>query len=132
MSRIIITVDNEVGVLADITTALADRNINIQAINTEAMGATGVISLTTDSPDESLIALADAGFRATVDDTLVVKLKDEPGALAKVAEKFKDAGVNIDSVHFLNHYGGYTHVAIGVRDEDRAEAEALIGREFIL
>ena len=130
MSRIIITVKNEVGIVADISKALADRHINIERINAQTTEDTGIITLETDDPDNSLVALADAGFKAVIDDFLVFRLRDEPGALAKVAGRFKDAGVNIQSLHIINHYGGYATIALSA--EDRASAEAIVGSEAVV
>ena len=48
MARIIVMAKNEVGVMADISRALADNGINIETINAEAIGDNGAISLTTD------------------------------------------------------------------------------------
>lgn len=130
MSRIIITVKNEVGVVADISKALADRNINIEGINAQTTEDTGIITLETDDPDNSLVALADAGFKAVIDDFLVFRLRDEPGALAKVAGRFKDAGINIQSMHIINRYGGYATIALSA--DDRQTAAAIVGSEAVV
>ena len=89
MSRIMVMAKNEVGVIADISRVLADNGINIETISTESLDDKGSISLTTDDYDGALRALTDAGFKTVTDDSLIVSLKDEPGALAKVAEKLK-------------------------------------------
>ena len=128
--RIIVMVKNEVGVLADITAAMADANINILTVNTESAGDTGVIILTTEDNDRALDALTTAGFKAIIDDALVIRLRDEPGALAKVAERFKNSGVNIQSLHILDRHAGYTTVALSA--DDRAKAETLVERESIV
>ncbi len=130
LDRIIIMVKNEVGVIADITRALADADINILTINTEDSGETGVVILTTEDNDRALDVLTVAGFKAVIDDALVVRLRDEPGALAKVAERFERMGVNIQSLHILDRYAGHTTVAISA--DDRAKAEALVDREIII
>ena len=77
-----------------------------------------------------LHVLKDAGFRSITDDTLVLRLPDEPGALAKVAERFKQAGVNIRSLHILSRHTGYSMIALTA--DDRAQAEALVGEDAIL
>lgn len=130
MSRIIITVKNEVGVVADISKTLADRNINIEGINAQTTEDTGIITLETDDPDNSLVALADAGFRAVIDDFLVFRLRDEPGALAEVAGRFKDANINIQSMHIINRYGGYATIALSA--DDRESAAAIVGSEAVV
>ena len=130
MDRIIVMAKSEVGVIADITAVLADSGVNILTINTENTGETGLVIIITDDNDAALGALTAAGFRAVIDDVLVIRLRDEPGALAKVAEKFKNAGVNIQSLHILDRHGDYTTVALSA--DDRAMAESLVGQEAIV
>ena len=130
MERVIVVAKNEVGVLADITATMADASINILTINTESTGDTGIVVLTTEDNDRALDALTTAGFKAIIDDALVIRLRDEPGALAKVAERFKNSGVNIQSLHILDRHAGYTTVALAA--DDRAKAETLVERETIV
>ena len=130
MARIIVMAKNEVGVIADISRALADSNINIETISVEALGEKGAISLTTDDNDGALLALTTAGFKTVSDDSLLVRLRDEPGALAKVAEKLKLAGINIQSLQIVDRREDFTTVAIVT--DDRAAAEGLMDREAIV
>ncbi len=130
MPRIIVMAKNEVGVIADISRVLADNEINIETISTEALDDKGSISLTTDDYDGALRALTNAGFKTVTDDSLLVNLRDEPGALAKVAEKLKQGGVNIQSLQIVDRRGDYTTVAI--LTDDRAKTEGLLDKESIL
>ena len=130
MNRIIIVAKNEVGVLADISQALADAGINIETISAEGLAEQGVITLTTDSHDDALRVLMDAGYKAVSDDSLILRLPDEPGALAKVAGRFKDAGVNIQSLHIVERQGDHTIVALAA--EDRAQAESLVDKDTLV
>lgn len=132
MQRIIVTVQNEVGVLANITEVLAKEDINLASINTEGQGDSGLVILTTETEDcdRALHALMNAGYRAVTDDALIIKLRDEPGALAKVAARFRDAAVNIQSIHLLNRHGDYATVILTA--DDRAKAEALLDSETIV
>ena len=74
--------------------------------------------------------LDDAGFKVVTDDALILQLPDEPGALAKVAQRFKDTGVNIQSPHILARHHGYTTVALSA--DDRTRAETLVDRDSIV
>ena len=58
MQRIIVSTKNEVGVIAGITAALADRGINIQSLDTEGVGDHGMVVITTDNDDGALLALS--------------------------------------------------------------------------
>ena len=130
MNRIVITVKDEVGVIADISHALAEADINIEGLNTEIAGEKGVVILTTPESDRALRVLKNAGFRAVTDEAMVPRLRDEPGALARVAEKFKRAGVNIRSMHILDHHEG--HATVALTADDQARAKTLVENEVIL
>ncbi len=121
MNRIVVVARNEVGVIADISRALADAGINIETISAEGGDDQGTITLTTDDQDAALRVLSSAGFKAVTDESLVLRLPDEPGALAKVAERFKQAGVNIQSLHILERNAGHTLVALAAEDREKAQ-----------
>ena len=120
MQRIVIIAKDETGVIADIATTLADADVNIESLNTENAGEQGIITLTTDHTNTALQALARAGFKATTEDTILFRLIDEPGSLAVTARRFKDAGLNIRSLHILDRRAGYATVALATDDQPRA------------
>lgn len=130
VSRIIVMARDEVGVIADISQALADEGINMESINAQVVGEEVTIVLTTDRTDRALYILNQAGFKAVSDDALVLRLPDEPGALAGVAGSLKEAGVNIESMHILSRQAGYAMIAL--KTDNRAEAMAAIGSEVIV
>ena len=119
ITRIVVMADNQVGVIADITAVLANAGINLESINTEANSEHEAVVLTTDNSDHALYVLNQAGYKAVGDEVLVLRLRDEPGALAKVAENLKQAGVNIQSMHILNRHGGYAMIALTTNDRAR-------------
>ena len=128
--RIVIMVDNEVGVLAGITGVLAQAGINVESINTQSAGDRGAVILTADDTDHALSVLNQAGYKAVSDDAVVVRLRDEPGALAGVADRLKQAGVNIQNLHILTRQNGIALIALTT--SDRAATEAAISGEEIL
>ena len=130
MNRIIVMAKNEVGVIADISKALADEGINIETISAEGLCEKGVITLTTDAYDDALRVLTHAGFKTVSDESLVIRLPDEPGALAKIAEKFKNAGVNIQSLHIIDRRNGHALVALSA--DDRAKAETIVDSTIVV
>ena len=120
IKRIIISTKNEVGVIAGITAALAEGDVNIQSLDTEGVGDHGMVIITTDDDDGALLALSRAGYRAVAGDALIVRLRDEPGALAQLSARFRDAGVNIQSMHILNRHGGHATIALSADDLELA------------
>ena len=130
MERIVIIVRDLVGLIADVARALADAAVNIESLDTERTGEQGIITLTTDDTDLALHALKEAEFRAVTDDSLIFRLPDQPGSLARVAERFKEAGVNIRSLHILDRRDGQATVALTTLD--RSQAEALLDTDSIV
>lgn len=128
--RIIVMVNNEVGVLAGITSVLAQASINVESMNTQTAGDRGAVIMTVDDTDHALSLLNQAGYKAVGDDSVVVRLRDEPGALAGVADRLKQAGVNIQNLHILARQDGYALIALTT--SDRAATEAAIREEEIL
>jgi hypothetical protein len=128
--RIVIVANDEVGVIAGITRILADGGLNLEGIDADVSGDQGTIVLSADDTDRALALLNQAGYRAVGDDTIVLRLPDVPGALAKVADSLKQAGVNIQNLHILARSAGYATVAITADDRDRARA--VIGNESII
>lgn len=103
MKQISIVVEENIGFpLADITALMAENNINIDMIESQTVGGSGVVVMTVNKYDLALKVLRDAAFKAITEDCLLIRLKDEPGALAKIALKFKDAGMAIRSFHIVS------------------------------
>ncbi|MXY88861.1 MAG: ACT domain-containing protein [Dehalococcoidia bacterium] len=132
MKRITVATQNRVGVIAGITETLAGADVNLVAINTERTGETGLVTLSTEEGDHdrALQCLVEAGYRAVTDEALLIRLKDEPGALAKVAARFRDAGINIQSLHILDRHEGYATVALDT--EDREATAALLSPDEVV
>ena len=129
MKEIMVVTQNRAGLLADISEILAAHGTNIETIDADEVHDTAVIELTVDRYDEALQRLRDAGFHAITEDALLVRLEDEPGALAKVARVFKDANIDLRSVRFIRREGGYAFVAIAT--DRTAEARALV-HDFVV
>ena len=130
VNRIIVMAKDQVGVIADISRVLADEDINVETINVEVTGEEVTVILTTNRYDRALYLLNQVGFKAVSDDALVLRLPDEPGALATVAGNLKDAGVNIESLHILSRQAG--HAMIALKTDNQPEAIAAIGSENIV
>lgn len=120
MKQITVIVDDHPGILADVSLALAERNINIETLDGESAAHTGVLTLTVDRYDDALVALRDAGFQAISEDALVLRLPDEAGALARYSKGFKEAGINIRSMRIIRRESGYSLVTLVTDDNDAA------------
>lgn len=115
------------GLMAEIAEALAAGDINIETVNAETFGnnAVVVIGIDEEKYDEALqIICRLEGLRAVSEEALVLRLDNELGALAKVARRFADAGVNIRSIRFVERDDQHALVAVSV--ERSPEVLALV------
>ena len=124
MKQLTVLVPNQPGQLAKISEALAARDINIEDFDVESHGADGLISLTVDKYDSALRALRDAGYRAVTQSTLLIRLEDKPGALAAIAARLKDAGIDLRSMHIVRRSENVS-IASLVADDNAKAAEIL-------
>ena len=122
MKQITIVTKNRVGLTADIAAVLGYNNINIESLDAEEVEGMGVVTLTVDHYNRALHALRDSGWHAVTEDAFVMRVKDEPGALARVAKRFKDAGIHVRSIRIIQHEGQWGMVAVSADSVEEARA----------
>ena len=108
------------GLTADIAAVLGDHGINIESLDAEALEGMGVVTLTVNHYNRALHALNNAGWDAVTEDAFVLRVRDEPGALARVAKRFKDAGVHVRSIRIIQNEGGWGMVAVSAEPVEKA------------
>lgn len=115
---------NQPGILAGIAEALAAAGVNIEDFDVESHDADGILSLTVDRYDTALRVLRDLGHQAITQDTLLIRLEDKPGALATIAVRLKNAGLDLRSMHIVQRTGAFSIVSL-VADDNHAAATVL-------
>jgi hypothetical protein len=116
----IITPPDHPGTVADIAERLGTRNINILEMDVTDDHAHGVILLQAEPYNEALRVLADGGYHAVSEEVLVIRIKDEPGALGKVAARFREPQININAMRIVRRDGGWASVILTTNDNPRA------------
>jgi len=116
----IVTPADRPGVVADVAERLGARGVNILQMNVSDDHAHGVIFLEAEPYDEALRALADAGYDAISEDLIAIQIKDEPGALARVAARFREPQINIHSMRFVRRDSGWATVILSTNKNEEA------------
>ncbi|MGR9100042.1 MAG: hypothetical protein ACU826_05700 [Gammaproteobacteria bacterium] len=123
MKQLSIVTENRLGVITDITEALAASDINIESLDAELVDESVVVVLTVDHYDQALQVIHRMkGMRIVTEDAILVKLVNEPGALARIARRFTDAGIGLRSIRFVQRNSKYGLVAISTDRTDAALA----------
>jgi hypothetical protein len=111
--RIIID-DVKKSVIHDITNLLADASINIEQIDAEAIDDKGIIHIAVEQQkyDIALNLLKQSSYYVIAENSRVFQINDKPGALAKLTEQFKNDGLSIKSIRFINRNGNSAMISV--------------------
>jgi hypothetical protein len=102
-SQLAVFLANRPGALARVCDALAKAGINIYALATSDTVDHTVVRMVVSDPTKALMLLGEAGVLALEADVLTIETANQPGILAKIAERLAEAAVNIE----------YTYLAAG-------------------
>ncbi len=119
VKQLSVTAPNRPGQIARICETLAAKKVNIIGVHTS--GADKCIRLMVNNPARARQVLAKAGWRPRVENALVISAPDRPGALARIARKLAQRGINI-AYAYATVGGGAKRAAIvlGVSNPARA------------
>jgi hypothetical protein len=111
-----VRVEDRPGALGEVTSALAEKKVNLRAVNAWIEGTEGVVRLVVDKVPVARKTLAAKGWDVEVQEVVEVELPDKPGALADKATKLGRAGVNITYVFVGTGGARKATVFLGVSD----------------
>ena len=112
------------GMLGEIAGALAEKKVNLRAINAWVEGTEGVVRIVVDKHAVAKKLLAQKGWTPEERDVIELELADKPGTLGEAAAKLGRAGVNITHVFVGTGASRKATVFLGVSDP-AAAAKAL-------
>ena len=122
MKLISIVTESRDGVTAEIAALLGENDINIESLDAEEANGTDVVTLSVDHYNRVLQVLRDGGWYAVSEDGMLVRVRDEPGALARVAKRFLDAGVTVHSIRIVQRGGNWGVIAVSADPIEDARA----------
>ncbi len=112
---------NKPGQLAEVTRALADEKINIEAFESEGLGEVGYVRLYTSDADKTENILRKKGFACIGTQLVEATLPNRPGELTKVCRALAEADINIESCFGTAGTGpGEGRILLRVSDAARA------------
>ena len=90
---------NRPGALADLARLFTDAGLNMVGIASEVRDDSGLVRVALEGAGDHSAVLSKAGFASVETRLLSVEVEDKPGALAGIARKLADAGINITTVY---------------------------------
>jgi hypothetical protein len=111
-----VRVENRPGMLGEVASALAEKKVNVRAVNAWVEGEQGVIRIVADRLPVARKVLAARGWNPEEVEVLEVELADKPGSLARLASALGKAGVDIGHVYVGSAGARKASVFMGVSD----------------
>ena len=94
-----VLLDDRPGTMAGAAETLGKAGVNIEGIFGLAVEGKGLAHVLVEDGATARRALQDAGYEIREEpEVLVIDIEDRPGALAEVARRIADAGVNLESI----------------------------------
>lgn len=117
ITEIFVVLENRPSTLGEFCSHLAENKINIEAIGVFQDTAKVYVK----NVNKAMKVLDKLDYTTEVRDVLRVDLENRPGALAEVASKLGNKGINIEYCYgTLSKKGNMTAVILDVSDIDRA------------
>ncbi|MBI2870875.1 MAG: ACT domain-containing protein [Candidatus Omnitrophica bacterium] len=91
-----IFVENRPGMLARVCETMAKKNVNILALAIQDSIDHAVIRMVVDKATDAAHILGEAGLLVIEKDILFAEVENRPGILSEIAERCRDAKLNIE------------------------------------
>ncbi len=115
------------GTLATLTRTLADAGVNITALSAAEVSGRGKIRLLVNDAVRAKRALRKAKYRATEEPAFALRLRNKPGALARVAARLAKERINVRSIYATTAGRGAAVVVLTVGGNP-SKARRVLGR----
>ncbi len=106
-TQLAVFLSNQPGALARVCEALAKADINIHALAVADTVDHAVVRMVVSDPTNALMLLGERGVLALECEVLMIESDNQPGTLARIADKLSGAQVNIE----------YLYCATSIRSE---------------
>jgi len=101
VEQIAVFLENKSGRLAEVTSVLADANVNIRALAVADASDFGVLRLIVSDTEKAEGALRERGFAIRKTDVVAIEVADRPGGLNRILDLLSKAGINVEYMYAL-------------------------------
>ena len=117
VKQLSVFVENRPNALLELTTFLANNNVDLRALSLADTKDFGILRLIVADVDATLQLLKKEGYVVTSTDVLAVTMEDKPGGLVKVLKALGEANVNIEySYAFTSRVKDHAYTIFRVAD----------------
>lgn len=120
INQISVFVENKPGKLFELTNFIAEKNINMRALEVADASDYGIIRFIVDDPFAMLNALKENDWVCNLTKVIGVKIPDKPGALAKISSILAYANISVEYCYaFISKEGNNAIMVFKVDDNEK-------------
>ena len=121
--QISVFMENKVGPLAEITTLLAQHQINMRALSVAETQDFGILRFIVEEPEKAEQVLKDNQIIFRESSVLAVLMEDRPGSMAAVVDLLAQAGIPVEYAYaFITRQADNACLILKVKEDEAAEA----------
>ena len=121
--QISVFMENKVGPLAEITTLLAQHQINMRALSVAETQDFGILRIIVEEPEKAEQVLKDNQIIFRESSVLAVLMEDRPGSMAAVVDLLAQAGIPVEYAYaFIPRQADNACLILKVKEDEAAEA----------
>ncbi len=128
VEQIAVFLENKSGRLAEITSILADNDINIRALSVADTADFGILRLIVNKVEEAQAVLKKGGFTVSKTSVVAVAVPDRVGGLASVLRAVTEGGYNVEYMYAYAHRADGSAVMI-FRFDDMVNAMTMLQKK---
>ncbi len=119
--QISVFLENKTGRIAEVTSILAEANINIRALSLADTSDFGVLRLIVDNNAAAEEILKKNGLSVNKTDVVAVEVVDKPGGLFKILDLICDSSLNVEYMYtYVRPPGDNAIIIFRFDDPDKA------------
>ena len=118
--QISVFLENRAGPLAEITTVLAENNIDLRAISIAETEDYGVARMIVDNAEKATAILMQHGYLMSMTPVLVISVPDQPGGMAPVLATLAEGNIDVEYMYSLfTHVEGKAYIVFRVAETEK-------------
>ena len=121
VKQLSVFLENRPGTLDEALGILKNAGINMAALSLADTSEFGLMRIIADKPEEAKKAMKAAGYTSSINEVILVELKQEVGYLADIVKKISNAGVNIEYMYASSSSVSEASMIIKTDDADKAQ-----------
>jgi hypothetical protein len=121
MRDLVLHLTHRPGELGRVANILGRAGTNIKSVAAMTFGNQGVVRIIPDDFDAARNALREANVRFEESELVTVLLENKAGELAEVADKFSNAGLNVQAAYVVGLESDLVDIAFAVDDVKKAK-----------